>query len=179
MNATMPPTSDPLDGGRPPEIEMEHTTTTSEQMRTRLSAISARAAPHVLTIDGVLFIVVGIYALIPALNSTQGEGFLLVVGGGALILFGLMTIIRWNLPAVRTGLIGLTAGYFASALSEFQTATDPCDIGATFERCAGHVPGGHPWLVYQGPLLLAILVFVFIACQPPERAASHEQPARQ
>ena len=112
---------------------------------------------------------VGIYALIGALNTFQGDGFLLVVAGFALIIFGLMMIVGWNLAAVRTGLIGLTAGYFAASLSEFQVATDPCDIGSTLDRCAGHVPGGLPWLVYQGPLLLAMLLFVFIAFEPMVR----------
>src|SRR4051812_14754227 len=121
--------------------EVTGAVTGRERLRRRLTALAARARPHVLTVDGVLLIVVGIYALIGAANSFQGEGFLLIVGGLALILFGAMTIARWNLSAVRTGLIGLTAGYFASALAEFQTATDPCDIGATFSSCAGHVPG--------------------------------------
>ena len=89
-----------------------------------------------------------------------------MIAGLALVLFGLMTVVRWNLTAVRTGMIGLTAGYFASALTEFQVATDPCDIGSTLERCVGHVPGGFPWVVYQGPLTLAILTFVLIAFQP-------------
>jgi hypothetical protein len=60
----------------------------------------------------------------------------------------------------------MTAAYFASALSEFEVATDPCDIGATMERCAGHVPGGQPWAVYEEPLLLAILLFFFLALEP-------------
>ena len=137
-----------------------------EHFRLRLSKGTSRIAPYALTIDGVLMIVAGIYALIGATNTYQGEGFLIVVAGLALILFGLMTIMRLNPTAVRTGMIGLTAGYFASALTEFQVATDPCDIGATLERCAGHVPSGLPWLVYQGPLSLAILTFVLIAFQP-------------
>jgi hypothetical protein len=168
MKPTTPTgTDEPADDAVPGDDEVGGEGTRAERIRRRLTAISTRAGPHVLTVDGVLLIVVGVYSLFGAVSSFQGEGFLLVVGGLALILFGLMTIVRWNLTAVRTGLIGLTAGYFASALSEFQTATDPCDIGATFQRCAGHVPGGLPWLVYQGPLLLAILVFVFIAFQPP------------
>jgi len=144
-----------------------------DRLRLRLTAIAPRVAPYVMTIDGVLLIVVGVYALIGAMGAFQGEGLLLVVGGLALILFGSMTIIRRNLAAVRTGLFGLTAGYFASALTEFQVATDPCDIGSTLERCSGHVPGGLPWAVYQGPLFLAILLFVFIAFEgsesPPSR----------
>jgi hypothetical protein len=138
----------------------------AEGLRLRLTAISTRVAPHVVTIDGTLLIVTGVYALLGAANAFQGEGFLLVVGGLALILFGSMVILRWNPSLVRTGLVALTAGYFASALTEFQVATDPCDIGSTFERCAGHVAGGLPWVVYQGPLLLAMLLFVFIAFEP-------------
>ena len=137
-----------------------------ESVRIRLSAVMTRLAPNVVTIDGVLVIVVGVYAVIASANTFQGEGFLLIVGGLALILFGIMMILRWNPSAVRTGLIGLTAGYFASALTEFQVATDPCDIGATLERCASHVPGGTPWVVYQGPLVLATLLFVFICFEP-------------
>jgi hypothetical protein len=132
-----------------------------------------RAAPYVVAIDGLLLIVAGASALIASTNSFQGEGFLLVVGGLALVLFGFLMIVRWNLTAVRTGLFALTAGYFATALQEFQVATDPCDIGATFERCVGHVPGGLPWIVYQGPLILAMLLFVFIVFEPllPHSAA--------
>ena len=95
--------------------------TAIERLRQRLTVLITRAARYVVAIDGVLFVVVGVYALIGSTNTFQGEGFLLVVGGLALILFGFMMIIRWNLPAVRTGLIGLTAGYFASALTEFST----------------------------------------------------------
>jgi len=125
-----------------------------------------RAAPYLVSLDGILLIVVGFYALIGAANAFQGEAFLLLVGGLALILFGLMVVIRWNLSAVRTGLFALTAGYFATALQEFQVATDPCDIGATLERCATHIPGGSPWVVYQGPLIVAMLLFVLIVFEP-------------
>ena len=140
--------------------------TDTERLRLQLTDMTTRAAPYIVTIDAVLVIVTGVYALIGSINTFQGEGFLLVVGGLALILFGLMMLIRWNLSAVRTGMIGLTAGYFASALTEFQVATDPCDIAPTLARCAGHVAAGTPWIVYQGPLILAMLLFVFIAFEP-------------
>jgi hypothetical protein len=149
--------------GKEPDTAPETGAAAMQRLRIRLSALMTRMAPYVVSIDGILLIVVGVYALIASTNTFQGEGFLLVVGGIALIVFGLMMIVRWNLTAVRTGLIGLTAGYFASALTEFQVATDPCDIGATLERCAGHVAGGTPWIVYQGPLILAMLLFAFIA----------------
>jgi hypothetical protein len=138
----------------------------AERVRLRLTAIATRVAPYAITIDGMFLVIVGLYALVGAANSFQGEGFLLTVGGLAIILFGLLMILRWNLSAVRTGLFALTAGYFATALQEFQVATDPCDIGSTLERCADHVPGGLPWLVYQGPLVLAMLLFVFIVFEP-------------
>ncbi len=153
-----------------------------DSVRLRLSESMTRVAPYAVAVDGVLLIVVGVYALIASANTFQGEGFLLVVGGLALILFGLMIFLRWNLSAARTGLIGLTAGYFASALTEFQVATDPCDIGATLERCAGHVPGGTPWVVYQGPLVIAMLLFVFIVFEhllepgPPAAAPRPPEP---
>jgi hypothetical protein len=137
-----------------------------ERLRLRLSSLMTRVAPYLVAVDGLLLILAGVYAVIGSVGSFQGEGFLLLVGGLALVLFGFMMLIRWNLPAVRVGLIGLTAGYFATALSEFEVATDPCDIGATLERCAGHIPSGHPWVVYQGPLILAMLLFVFIAFEP-------------
>ena len=91
-----------------------------------------------------------------------------------------------NLAAVPgLGLIGMTAGYFASALSEFEVATDPCDIGSTLERCVGDPVLGTPWVVYQGPLVLAILLFVFIALEtflvtpaaPPPLPADGPEPA--
>jgi len=112
----------------------------------------------------------GVFAILGSIGTFQGEGFLLVFGGSALVLFGLMMIVRWNLSAARTGLIGLTAGYFATALSEFEVATDPCDIAATLARCAGQPASGTPWIVYQGPMILAMLLFVFIALEPLVRA---------
>ena len=141
----------------------ERPVTIAERLQARVTHAVKRAAPYVVTIDGFLLILVGIYAIVGALNTVHGEGFLLVVGGLALILFGIMVIMRWNPQAVRTGLIGLTAGYFASALSEFEVATDPCDIGSTIARCAGEATVGTPWIVYQGPLILAMLLFIFIA----------------
>ncbi len=137
-----------------------------EQVRDRISDALERAAPYVVAIDGVLLMLAGGFAIVGSTETFQGEQFLLFIGGLALILFGIMILIRWNPVAVRTGLIGVTAGYFAAALSEFEVATDPCDIGATLERCAGHVPGGMPWAVYQGPLIIAILLFVFVAFEP-------------
>jgi hypothetical protein len=146
--------------------------TVAERVRLALTGFATRAAPYAITIDGMLLVVVGLFALVGAANSFQGEGFLLIIGGLALILFGLMMILRWSLSAVRTGLFALTAGYFATALQEFQVATDPCDIGSTLERCADHVPSGVPWVVYQGPLMLAILLFVFIVFEPLLRLQS-------
>jgi len=138
----------------------------ADRLRLRMSEAFTRAAPYIVTIDGILVIIVGVYAAFNALSTFQGEGLLLFVGGLALVLFGIMIIGRWNPVAVRTGMVGLTAGYFAAALSEFEVATDPCDIGATLDRCAGHVPGGGPWIVYQGPLILGVLLFLFIAFEP-------------
>ncbi len=46
----------------------------------------------------MLLIVAGGYALMALANAYQGEGFLLFVGGLALVLFGSMMILRWNLP---------------------------------------------------------------------------------
>jgi len=135
-------------------------------VKQRITERLTHAAPTIVAVDGVLVILVGVYALVNAAFAFQGEAPLLVIGGLALLMFGTMMILRWNLPLVRLGLVGLVAGYFAEALQEFQVATDPCDIGATMERCAGHVPGGVPWQVYQGPLFLAVLLFVLIACQP-------------
>jgi hypothetical protein len=119
-----------------------------------------------LSCDGVVIGLVGLVALLGAANGDLGERFLLFVAGLALILFGVMIVMRWNLSAVRTGMIGLTAGYFATALSEFEVATDPCDIGAALERCATDVVKGAPWVVYQGPMILAMLLFIFIVLEP-------------
>jgi hypothetical protein len=140
--------------------------TVADRLRARATHAMRRSAPYLVTVDGFLLILVGIYAIVGALNTTHGEAFLLIVGGLALILFGVMVILRWNPQAVRTGLIGLTAGYFAVALSEFEVATDPCDIGSTIARCAGEATIGTPWIVYQGPLILAMLLFIFIAFEP-------------
>jgi hypothetical protein len=120
----------------------------------------------VLSLDGIVLGLLGIYAIVNSYLSFQGEGPLLLVGGVGLILFGVMIVARLGLAAVRLGLVGMSAGYFATALSEFEVATDACDIGSTLERCVGHVPGGHPWVVYQGPLILAVLVFIFLALEP-------------
>ena len=155
--------ADPVDAPEEPSAPRLPAT---ERLRLRLTDSMTRAAPYVVAIDGMLVIVAGASAVIASTSAFQGEGFLLLVAGLALILFGSMMILRWNLSVVRFGLFGLTAGYFASALQEFQVATDPCDIGATLERCATHVPGGLPWVVYQGPLILAVLLFVFIVFEP-------------
>jgi hypothetical protein len=119
-----------------------------------------------LSADGVAIGLSGVLALTGSLDGEQGERFLLVVAGLALLVFGLMIVMRWKLSAVRTGMFGLTAGYFATALTEFQVATDPCDIGAALERCATDVVKGAPWVVYQGPLILAVLLFIFIVFEP-------------
>jgi hypothetical protein len=119
-----------------------------------------------LSLDGVGVALAGVISLIGASEAYQGDGLLLFVAGVGLLGFGLMIVMRWNLRAVKTGLAGMTAAYFASALSEFEVATDPCDIGSTIERCVNHVPGGFPWAVYQGPLVLAVLVFFLIALEP-------------
>ena len=140
---------------------------TSQRLKDWLAGIRpADVAGYLLSLDGIVLGLIGAYAAINALWAFQGEGFLLFVGGVGLILFGVMIVRRWNLAAVRIGLVGITAGYFATALSEFEVATDPCDIGSTLERCAGHVAGGHPWVVYQGPLLLAALGFFFMVLEP-------------
>ena len=75
-----------------------------ERLRLRLDSWTSRYARYVVAVDGGLVVIVGIYAIIGALDTFQGEGFLLVVAGIALILFGLMMIVGWNLAAVRTGL---------------------------------------------------------------------------
>lgn len=137
-----------------------------EDVRMRLHTLLTAAAPYVVALDGVLLGLVGVVAIIGSSEGAQGEGLLLLVGGLALVLFGLLMILRWNPSAVRTGLIGLTAGYFATSLTQFEVATDPCDVGGTFERCVGQVAGGEPWGVYQGPVILAVLLFVFIAFEP-------------
>lgn len=119
-----------------------------------------------LVIDGVAVSLVGAFAAFSSFGAVQGEFPLLLIGGLALVLFGAMIALRWNLGAAKTGLIGLTAGYFATALSEFEVVTDPCDIGATLDRCATDVVKGAPWIVYQGPLFLAVLLFVLIVLEP-------------
>ncbi len=119
-----------------------------------------------LSVDGVLVGLTGVVALVGTVNAFQGEELLLFVAGIALLAFGAMIVFRWNLRAVKTGLVGITAGYFASTLSEFEVATDPCDIGSTLERCADHVVGGTPWAVYQGPIVLAVLLFILLALEP-------------
>lgn len=137
-----------------------------EPFRLRLSAWLTRAAPWIIAIDGLVVVLVGLYSVYNSFIAFQGESFILLMAGLGLLLFGVMMMLRWNLPLVRIGLVGLVAGYFGEALQEFQVATDPCDIGATMERCASHVPGGIPWEVYQGPFFLALLLFVMIAFQP-------------
>jgi hypothetical protein len=110
--------------------------------------------------------IAGALALSGAAAAFQGEELLLLTAGLALIAFGVMMVMNWNLRAVKTGLIGMTAGYFASTLTEFEVATDPCDIGSNLARCADHVAGGTPWAVYQGPLVLAVLTFFLLALEP-------------
>jgi hypothetical protein len=124
------------------------------------------AALWVVRIDGVAIAALGLVAIVGSLGAFQGEAPLLVIGGGALIAFGTMLALRWRVRAARTGLAGLTGGYFATALTEFEVATDPCDIGATLERCANDVAVGTPWSVYLGPLVLAVLFFVSFIVEP-------------
>ena len=119
-----------------------------------------------MTIVGVVVLLVGVGALLGATSAFQGEELLLLTAGVALVAFGVMIVFRWNLRAVKTGLAGMTAGYFASALSEFEVATDPCDIRSALARCVDHVAGGTPWAVYQGPFVLAVLLFLVIAIEP-------------
>jgi hypothetical protein len=126
----------------------------------------AQIAGVLLSLDGVLIGLTGVLALVGAFNAFQGEEVVLFIAGLALLAFGVMVVFRWNLPAVKTGLAGMTAGYFASALTEFEVRTDPCDIGSTLARCADHVPGGTPWEVYQGPVFLAALLFFLLALEP-------------
>lgn len=149
-----------------PDAPIDPQLPTLDRLKVRLIAMLTRAAPYVVAVDGVLVMLTGFYALVNSFFAFQGESLILLIGGLALVLFGFLMIVRWNLPLVRLGLVGLTAGYFTEALQEFQVATDPCDIGATMERCIGHVPGGVPWLVYQGPMMLATFTFVLIAFQP-------------
>ena len=149
-----------------PDAPIDPQSPTLDRLKVRLTASLTRAAPYVVAVDGVLVMLTGLYALANSFFAFQGEGLILLIAGFALLLFGFLMIVRWNLPLVRLGLVGLTAGYFAEALQEFQVATDPCDIGATMERCLGHVPGGVPWQVYQGPMMLATFTFVLIAFQP-------------
>ncbi len=119
-----------------------------------------------LSLDGVAIGLTGVVAIMGSTAAFQGEGILLLVAGIALVAFGIMVVLRWKLRAVKTGLIGMTAGYFAAALAEFEVATDPCDIGAHLERCVDHVVGGLPWAVYQGPLILAVLLFFLLVLEP-------------
>ena len=134
------------------------------------------AAEILLAVDGLAVIFAGITALTAAFESVLGEDLLLLVGGGALVLFGVMIVLRSNLQVVRTGLVGLTAGYFASALSEFEVATDACDIGGVLERCATDVTKGLPYAVYQGPLVLAVLTFALIVVEPRVRSRDNPPP---
>src|SRR5215218_10230229 len=53
--------------------------TVVDRVRLRLTALTTRAAPYAITIDGILLVIVGLYALVGAANSFQGEGFLLIV----------------------------------------------------------------------------------------------------
>jgi hypothetical protein len=135
-----------------------------------LERVRAIYWPDVLmTVVGVLLTVAGASALLGVMSAVQGEAPLLLIGGLALILFGVMVMSRRNMRAARIGLIGLTAGYFATALTEFEVFTDPCDIGATLERCMTDVVRGAPWNIYVGPLFLAVLIFGVIALEPYTR----------
>jgi hypothetical protein len=133
---------------------------------TRLRRLDVKSL--LLSSDGVAIGIVGLVAISGSFNGEQGERFLLFVAGVGLVLLGVMIVMRWNLGAVRTAMIGLTAGYFATAVAEFQVATDPCDIGATLDRCANDVVKGAPWVVYQAPLILAILTFILIVLSPKD-----------
>ncbi len=135
-------------------------------IRDGISRAARRAAPVLLAVDGLLVVSTGVVSLSGSLSSVQGEGSLLLVAGAALIGFGLMIAIRWQLASAKAGLIALAAGYFAAALSEFEVATDPCDIGAILASCATDLVKGEPYGVYQGPLILAALAFVVIALEP-------------
>jgi hypothetical protein len=135
-------------------------------IRDRISRSARAAAPVLLALDGLLVVGAGVLAVSGSLAAVQGEGPLLFVAGVALIGFGLMIAIRWQLAAAKAGLIAMAAGYFAAALSEFEVATDPCDIGAALAACATDLVKGEPYGVYQGPLILAVLAFVVIALEP-------------
>ncbi len=136
------------------------------QVREAWASHRSQIAGSLLSLDGILLGLTGVVALFGAFSAFQGEGLVLFIAGVALIAFGVMVVFRWNLTAVKTGLAGMTAGYFASALTEFEVRTDPCDIGATLERCANHVVGGTPYEVYQEPVFLAVLLFFLIALEP-------------
>ena len=74
-------------------------------------------ARALLSVVGVLVALTGVVALIGSSLAFQGEELLLLIAGIALLAFGVMIVFRWNLRAVKTGLAGMTAGYFASALT--------------------------------------------------------------
>lgn len=144
--------------------------------RRRLSAIRRfHIARLLLVLDGILLALVGVIALQGSTVAFQGDELPLFIAGIALVSFGVMIVFRWNLRAVKTGLAGLTAGYFAAMLSAFEVATDPCDIASTMAQCVGQVAGGTPWAVYQGPLIIAALLFILLALEPYVSEAQ-EQP---
>ena len=65
----------------------------AERIRERLTAATTRVAPVLFAVDGVLVVLVGLYAIVGSTGTFQGEGFLLIVAGIALVLFGLMMIL--------------------------------------------------------------------------------------
>ena len=133
----------------------------------RLGAIGrADVAGALLSVDGIVVVLVGLVAIDGSFAAFQGEQLPLFLGGLALVAFGVMIVFRLNLRTVKTGFAGLVAGYFAAALSEFEVATNPCDIGATFAACVGHIAGGHPFAVYEGPMIVAALLFFLLALEP-------------
>jgi hypothetical protein len=135
-------------------------------LRVALDAAARVLAPYGVALVGLAVATLGAVGVVQSPSSIQGEGLLLFAGGTALVVVGLMMMLRWRLPAVRTGLAGITAGYFAMALSEFEVRTNPCDIGSTLAVCGGHVPGDTPWGVYHGPVILATCLFVFLVLEP-------------
>jgi hypothetical protein len=118
-------------------------------------------------VDGLVVIVGGALAVFGAVRGPgQGGDLGLLLGGVGGILIGLLMVFRSRLELVKTVLAGLTAGYFALQLSVFQVATTRCDINEVAPECRGLVSDPTPYGAFDGPLVLAAILVVFLLFEP-------------
>ena len=97
---------DPVDPEVVPDPPIDPQLPPLDRLKARLIERLTRAAPYVVSVDGVLVSLVGVYVLVSSFSAFQGEALILIIAALALLLFGFLMVVRWNLPLVRLGLVG-------------------------------------------------------------------------